>query len=179
MRRVAAVTVLVLCLQVGCDEAEARNHEPAPRAEEFRSGPVDAALDSATEVVRTRGFSQDGDDWRGFVVQRDTKVTELPMRAGSCYVVIAAGSDALRELGLRLFDTDGGEVARGVQAGSRNALHHCPPQSGTHYLGVRAATGNGLFAVRRFRGPTGLDVRLDDIFPPPAPPPGGATPERP
>lgn len=156
---------------MGCDGAENRSVEPAPEARAYRSPAVDATLEEATEVVRTRGFTQEGDDWRGFVVQRNTEVTEVPLRTGSCYVVLVAGSGALQEVSVRLFDSDGGEVARDAHPGPATALHHCPPQSGTYYLGVRATSGNGLFAVRHFRGPTGLDVRLDDIFPDPASPP--------
>lgn len=164
---------LLIMACAGCEEADARREEPEveppARADEFRSAAVDETLDAAAEVVRTRGFNRAGDDWRGFVVRRETEVQELPMKTGTCYVVVAVGSPALRELGLRIFDGDGGEVARDRRGGGRAALHYCPPQSGTHYVGVRASSGNGLFAVRHFRGPTGLDVRLDDLFPSPKP----------
>ncbi|MFW5925501.1 MAG: hypothetical protein ACOCV4_04995 [Myxococcota bacterium] len=166
---------LLLWASFGCevtetDEAPADRRPPARRAEQFRSSPVDRALEAAAEVVRTRGFAKEGDDERGFVVHRETEVMELPMKSGTCYVVLAVGSSALRELDLRVFDSDGGEVARDAHQGSRAAVHHCPPQSGLHYLGVRAVKGNGLYAVRRFRGPTGLDVRVDDLFPEPVAP---------
>lgn len=167
--------MLLLWASSGCEAAEtekvsADRTPPPRRAEQFRSPPVDRALEAAAEIVRTRGFAKEGEDERGFVVHRETEVMELPLKSGTCYVVVAVGSSALRELNLRVFDSDGGEVARDRQTGSRAAVHHCPPQSGLHYLGVRAAKGNGLYAVRRFRGPTGLDVRVDGLFPEPVAP---------
>jgi hypothetical protein len=176
--RSACLWLALLAVPTGCERAEAPAAEPSPRARAYRSAVVDGALEAAADVVRTRGFTEEGEDWHGFIVQRDTQVREVPLRAGSCYVVMVAGSSALREVSLRLFDSDGGEVARDGHPGPATALHHCPPQSGTHYLGVRAVSGNGLFAVRGFRGPTGLDVRLDDLFPPPTPAPA-AKGERP
>lgn len=173
---------MLLVVPLGCEEPAEPAPEPEPepgaRASEFRSAPVDEVLEAAAQRVRTRGFSAEGDDWRGFVVQRETEVADLPMRAGTCYVVVGVGSEALRELDLLLFDSDGAEVARDGQTGPRVAVHYCPPQSGTHYLGVRATTGNGLFAVRRFEGPTGLDVRIDELFAHAAAQ-GGSAPERP
>ncbi len=86
------------------------------------------------------------------------------MHGGSCYLVVAAATDALRELDLRLFDSDGGEVAQDAQRGPGAALLYCPPHSGTYYVAALATQGTGLFGVRRFVGPTGLDVRLDNLF---------------
>lgn len=163
------LALLLTVLAVGssaCEKTASRKAPPAPTpARDFRSAPVDKAIDAASKLVRTRGFTRDGRDWRGFAVQHETQIMELPMQAGTCYVIIAAGSSALQELDLRVFDGDGAEVVTDNQSGGHAAVHYCPPQSGTDYIGVRATTGNGLFAVRRFRGPTGLDVRVDDLFP--------------
>lgn len=176
-RRIALLVVLIVALAPACDDVSG-NKEPGAaatdRAKDFHSKPVDEALDGAADRVRTRGFTRDGEDWRGFVVQHETEIVELSLQSGTCYVVIGVGSSALKELDLRVFDSDGAEVAQDGQTGGRAAVQYCPPQSGTHYLGVRATVGNGLFAVRRFRGPTGLDVHADELFPKPSPPPAEA-----
>jgi hypothetical protein len=136
----------------------------APRADEFRSSRVQQAMEGADGVLRTRGFGLFGEEWRGFLVENDTTIHELQMRSGTCYVAVAAASEAVRELDLRVFDSDGGEVAQDTETGSLSALRYCPGQSGSYYLAARASAGSGLFAVRTFRGPTGLAVRLDDLF---------------
>lgn len=157
---------LALALATACDEpAEAASAPEERRAAEFRSERVAAALDVADARVRTRGFTADSDeDFRGFLTERASTTDEAPMRSGNCYVVLGAGTPALRELDLRIFDSDGAEVAHDANTGRVAAAQYCPAQSGMYYLAAQATAGAGLFAVRRFRGPTGLDVRLDDLF---------------
>jgi len=178
--------VLVPALSFGmlmaCDGGVSAE-EGAPEthlAAEFRSEHVRTVLDAAEQTVQTRGFSSDGEEWRGFLVEQGSAADEASLRAGTCYVILGAGSDALRELDLRVFDSDGTEVARDAQNGPGAALLYCPPHAGTYYTAALATSGTGLFAVRRYAGPTGLDVRLDDLFreaPVAAPEPGGG--ERP
>lgn len=166
---------LVLVLGLACDgDVSAEQPEEEPRvAAEFRSEHVRTILGAAEQTVQTRGFSSDGDEWRGFLVEQGSAADEAPLRADTCYVILGAGSEALRELDLRVFDSDGTEVARDGQNGPGAALHYCPPHTGTHYTAALATAGTGLFAVRRYAGPTGLDVRLDDLFRDPASAPEG------
>lgn len=156
--------ILLLSLLAACDGAEAEGTEPIRRADEFRSERVSEELLAAENLLLTRGFSPEGDEWRGFLVDQGSEVTETTLRAGSCYVVIAAGSGSLQELDVRLFDSDGAEVAQDAHAGPRAALRYCPPHGGTHYVATLATAGAGLFGARRYAGPTGLDVRVDDLF---------------
>lgn len=156
---------LLLALSIaGCTGAEADEHPVARRAADYRSDAVAATLDAAGRTVRTRGLEPDGDEWRGFVVDQATEVSEVSLRGGSCYVVLAAGSSALGELDLRVFDGEGDDVARDALAGGAAAVRFCPARTGTYYVALRSAAGSGLFAVRRFRGPAGLPMRLDDLF---------------
>lgn len=138
--------------------------EQAPLAAEFRSSRVDLALADASQVVQTRGFTDRGDEWRGFLLEQAADVHELRMRSGTCYVVLAAGTSALRELDLRLFDSEGSDIAQDDARGAAAALRFCPPQSGTYYVAARASAGTGLFGARTFRGPAGLEIRMDDLF---------------
>jgi len=164
--RVRRSIPLLLALLAGCDAADAAQAVAgdAPRASEFRSATVTAAIEAASEVVRTRGFASADDATRGFLVENAADARERPMRSGTCYVVLAAGSSAIRELDLRIYDSDGSEVVSDGDAGPHAALRFCPTQSGTYYVTARAAAGSGLYEVRTFRGPTGLEIRTDDLF---------------
>lgn len=158
---------LACLLLVGCDtgQPDPEMTDPtAPRAAEYRSARVDEALEAASEVVRTRGFSTLDDAFRGFVVEHTADVREQLMRSGTCYVVLAAASAAMRELDVRIYDSDGVEVVQDMNDGPLAALRFCPAQSGTYYVTIRASAGSGLYAVNTFRGPTGLDIRTDDLF---------------
>jgi hypothetical protein len=163
-----ALTLLVplVPLVAACDDgASAEESAPdPPRAAEFRSEQVRTVIEAAEQTIRTRGFASDGEEQRGFLVAQGSAVHEAPLRAGSCYVILGAGSEALRELDLRIFDSDGTEVAQDAQRGAGAALFYCPPHAGTHYVAALATAGTGLYAVRRYAGPTGLEVRLDDLF---------------
>ncbi len=135
-----------------------------PRALEFRSPRVEATLEAASRLVRTRGFASERDPWRGFLLEQASDVHSISMRTGSCYVVIGVGSTALRELELRVFDSDGAEVARDGEHGPIAALRFCPAQNGTYFVASRASAGSGLYAARDFRGPTGLALSLEDVL---------------
>lgn len=155
---------------LGCDTLDqglaGAETEEAPRAAEFRSARVEAAIERADQTLRTRGFVPFAAERRGFLVDQATDVAELSLRSGTCYAGLAVGSSALRELDLRIFDSTGNEVVQDTTTGAAAALLFCPAQSGAYYLAVRASAGSGLFAVRSFQGPTGLDVRVDDVFGP-------------
>lgn len=141
-----------------------QDEQDPPRAAEFRSSRVSSAMDAASEIVRTRGFTPAGPVWRGFLVDHASDVHELAMRAGTCHVLLAGASAEVRELNLRVFDSEGSEVVQDATSGALAALRFCPHQSGTYFVAVQVSAGSGLFEVRSFRGPTGLDVRMDDVF---------------
>ena len=122
-----AVLLSLFVLAGACEEqrVEAAPSDE-PRAAEFRSPSVTRAVDAASEVVQTRGFAAQNDDARGFLVEHATEARETPMRSGTCYVAVAAGSAAMRELDLRIYDADGLEVASDTNDGPRAALLFCP-----------------------------------------------------
>ena len=152
--------ISIVLLLAACDGGARAEEVQAVRAEDFRSEELDRALEEASEVVRTRGFTLQGDPWRGFLVDRGTSVKEVSLRSGVCYAVVAVGSAALERIDVTVYDSDGAETARsGPQV---SALRVCPPQSGIYFVAMRAS-GSGLFAARRFQGPAGLDIRLDDL----------------
>lgn len=160
----APTGLLLAFLAAGCADPEPAEPQPIRRADDFRSEHAAGRLEVAGNLLRTRGFSPDGEEWRGFLVDQGSAVTEASFDGGRCYVVIATGSASLRELDVRVYDSDGTEVARDGRAGPGAAVRYCPPHGGTHYVAAFATAGTGLFGVRRFRGPAGLEVRVDDLF---------------
>lgn len=141
---------------------------PTPAAD-FRSPRVQATLDGAARLLRTRGYLPDGAEARGFLVQHGTQVVPAPLRAGNCYVAVAVGSRAISSLELAMYDGEGALVAEAAATDAAHghaALRFCPPQSGGYWATMRAGDGSGLVALRRFRGPTGLELRLDDLVGP-------------
>lgn len=165
-------SVALALLVVACTTPAAPAEEPAPAANAFVSSRVSSSLGQLARAATTRGFTEEGPDRRGFLVERGPDVIEVQLRSGSCYLLVSAGSEAIRELDVTLHAGDGAEIVRDDATGRLAALHHCPPQSGTFYVAVQATAGNGLFALRVLRGPNGLDVRTEDII-------RAADPERP
>jgi len=164
VRPIAIVVGLVIAgCSAGCSGSPEVDAGQVERAADFHSPRVEATIESASRVVRTRGFASDGAEQRGFLVDQATEVRSIPMRTGSCWVILAAGSSALRELDLLVFDADGAEVARDGEQGAMAVVRFCPAQNGTYYASLRAAAGSGLYALRTFRGPTGLAFRVDDV----------------
>lgn len=157
---VATATAVALATTACGGEPAAEAEPPVRRAAEYRSERLEVALEAASEVVRARGFHDDeGAALRGFLVDRGSATDAESLRSGNCYVIVAVASSAVRSLEVALYDSDGAAVAR---SGLTPALHYCPPTSGTYFVAARA-TGSGLFALRVFEGPTGIDVRLDDL----------------
>lgn len=144
-------------------EGDGAFEDGAPRADAFVSSQVAASLGQLERAATTRGFTRDGVEHRGFLVERGPLVHEASLRSGSCYVFVAAASQAVRELELTLYHGDGTEVGGDDANGRLAVFHHCPAQSGVFYVGVQATAGNGLYGLRTFRGPNGLDVRAEDI----------------
>ncbi|HEX5658551.1 MAG TPA: hypothetical protein VFX59_15215, partial [Polyangiales bacterium] len=81
--------------------------------------------------------------------------------AGECYTMAAEGGEGVAELGLRLVDADGAELALGVgenQPGHAQlaALQYCADRRAELALEVVAKRGRGLAKVARFRATQAL-----------------------
>jgi len=163
----ALVHVVVGLLALACTSEPAPAETTSPPAAEYRSASVDEGLDVILRAVRTRGFTPDDAVFRGFVLEGSVEAREVSLTAGSCYVVLAAGSSGLRGIDLALYLSDGTEGAHGDTSGGRAALVFCPVHAGAHYVTVRAREGSGLFGARVARGPTGLDVTAAELLPAP------------
>jgi hypothetical protein len=161
----ASTTLCALALLAACGAEGPPDAGPPAGAEAYRSGVVAGTIEAAAQRVRTRGFEPDGAERRGFLVERATEVAEADLASGSCYVLLATASSGVRELELRLFDAEGSPLAQDGATGPRSVLPFCPSRSGRTYVAVTAATGSGLYALRRFVGPSGLDLVPDDVFP--------------
>ncbi|MEM6958877.1 MAG: hypothetical protein AAF645_24560, partial [Myxococcota bacterium] len=156
--RPAVRALLLLCLCSCASERAVEIEADGDAPPGFVSGELEARLEEADGRLRARGLSEETFAWRGFLIDGDADARELELQRGACHAFVAAVSSGISEIDLVLHDSEGIERARGS-----GTLRLCANESGVHFLSVRAA-GSGLFSVRRYVGPTGLDVRLDDVL---------------
>lgn len=151
--------LFLTCALASCTETPQSVPVVPEVSEEFLSPALEAQLDVAAERARARGFTAEEGIWRGFIVHRGSDVHEVSLQSGACHLFVAAGSEAIEAFDLVVYDSTGSEATRSAGA---PALRICPSQSGVYFVALRT-TGSGLFSVRRFQGPSGLDLRLDDL----------------
>lgn len=161
----AAVFMALLLSQTGCD---GRPPEDLPRQKapnvEFFSAKVNRRLLHVNQALRTRGFTELDEPWRGFLVEQVPSVRELRLKARRCYVVAAVTSEGAQSVQIWLMDSEGADAMHGVSAHRGAGLRYCPTQSGTFYVVTRSSAGHGLVAEQAFSGPTGLEVNLAALF---------------
>ncbi len=159
--------VLFLCLAMhaGCKPAQSKETPlQDTRAVEFFSAKVNQRLERLNKALRTRGFTELNEPWRGFLVEQVPSVRELRLKARRCYVVAAVTSDGVQTVQIWLMDSEGADAMHGVSAHRGAGLRYCPTQSGTFYVVTRSSVGHGLVAEQVFFGPTGLEVDLAALF---------------
>ncbi len=71
--------------------------------------------------------------------------------AGECYTLAAEGGEGLTEVGIRLVDAEGGELAYGIGEPQLAALQYCANTRAELALEVVAKHGQGVARVARFR----------------------------
>ena len=148
----------------GCSTQNAPALPKEPRADEYQSPFLAAELERITRDLSTRGFTRDGAENRGFLAAPSTVAREQALHAGGCYVAVIVGTKAIGELDARMFDINGAEVATSNLEGPHATFDYCPSQSGTYYVTVRAKQGAGLYEMRLFHGPSGVESRSEDLF---------------
>jgi hypothetical protein len=162
---VASVAVV---LAYGCAssepsvEAEAAQVEP----EEFVSPALEAQMAAVAAAIEQRGFASAGEPSRAFLVEGDALVDPTSLPTERCHVFVALGSQALREVSLGVFDSGGTELVTARGTAPTVALRYCPDLPGTHYVAIRALAGDGLVVARRFEGPSGIVIDLEDLLAP-------------
>lgn len=80
----------------------------------------------------------------------------LNVDAGECYTLAAEASGGLSEVGLRLVDEQGGELADGVAEPNLSALQYCADRRAELAVEVVARRGQGVARVARFRAAQAL-----------------------
>ncbi|MEM6960683.1 MAG: hypothetical protein AAF355_15925 [Myxococcota bacterium] len=160
------VGLFVLWL-VGCPiEASSEPESERLKSTDFYAASLDSRLRRAVDVLRTRGFDSDAPILRTFLVERDAHVHDATLSRGRCYVFAGVATDAVEQLSIRVFDSDGARAVEEHSLGAATAAFFCPSDSGRYFVALTASRGNGLLAFRRLSGPTGLTLRVDDIFRP-------------
>lgn len=110
-----------------------------------------SALGQLSQLLHERGFEDAaprvelslGDD-------RPVRMA-LHVDAGECYTLAAEPSGGLSEVGLRLVDAQGGELADGVLEPKLAALQYCADQRAELAIEVVAKRGLGVARIARFR----------------------------
>jgi hypothetical protein len=120
-----------------------------------------SALGELAQTLHDRGFEDAAP--RVSLPLGDARPVRMAVNvaAGECYTLAAEGGEGLAELGLRLVDADGGELALGLgeaQAGRAQlaALQYCADERAELSLEVVARRGHGLAKVARFRAAQAL-----------------------
>lgn len=157
--------LVALCCVAACGAPSEESEAPPRSAAEFLSPSLEGALDRVAERLSTRGFRPRGDRARGFLVEGGAASTSLPLQAGECTIVVVETSEALQEVVLRVHGADGAELSRNTGDDNHGALRYCPPNAGTYYVVSAARRGSGLYSLATFRGPNGIDMDLDSLFP--------------
>jgi hypothetical protein len=153
-----------------CSSWPASSREPEPAApaqepqEELVSPVLEARMTSAAAEIEERGFARAGAPFRAFLVERNSMVQSVALPSGRCQVFVALGSTALQAIELGVFESGGTEVAS-ARGTTSAALRYCPTLPGVHYVAIQARSGDGLIVARRFEGPNGIEIQLDELFP--------------
>lgn len=105
--------------------------------------PVEEALASARAALRDRGLVAEGEASFARLAEGQVVRTPIALESGRCVAVVARSTDSLRDVDLYLYGPSGAEVARDLGVDSEPQLEHCPTQSGTATVELRAFEGSG------------------------------------
>jgi hypothetical protein len=115
-----------------------------------------SALGQLAQTLHERGFEDAAP--RVNLPLGDARPVRMAVNvaAGECYTLAAEGGDGLAEVGLRLVDSAGGELAHGLGEPTRGApqlaaLQYCADQRAELALEVVAMRGQGIARIARFR----------------------------
>ena len=109
-----------------------------------------SALGQLAQTLHERGF-EDAAPRVSLPLGAGPVRLAVHVAAGECYTLAAEGSDGLREVGLRLVDAEGAELANGVGDPQLAALQYCADDRAELALEVVAKRGQGVAQVARFR----------------------------
>lgn len=119
-------------------------------------GRVLSPLGRLSQLLHARGFEDLAP--RVELPLGDARPVRLALNvdAGECYTLAAEASGGLSEVGLRLVDEQGGELADGVAEPNLSALQYCADRSAELAVEVVARRGQGIARVARFRAAQAL-----------------------
>jgi len=120
-----------------------------------------SALGQLAQTLHERGFEDAAP--RVNLPLGDTNPVRMAVNvaAGECYTLAAEGGDGLAEVGLRLVDSEGGELAHGLGEPSLGepqlaALQYCANERAELALEVVARRGQGIARIARFHAAQAL-----------------------
>lgn len=109
-----------------------------------------SALGQLAQTLHERGF-EDAAPRVSLPLGTGPVRLAVHVAAGECYTLAAEGGDGLREVGLRLVNAEGAELANGVGDPQLAALQYCADDRAELALEVVAKRGQGVAQVARFR----------------------------
>ena len=115
-----------------------------------------SALGRLAQLLHERGFEDAAP--RVELSLGDAKPVRIAFNvdAGECYTLAAEPSGGLSEVGLRLVDAQGGELADGVAEPKLSALQYCADRRAELAVEVVARRGQGVARIGRFRAAQAL-----------------------
>jgi hypothetical protein len=115
-----------------------------------------SALGQLAQLLHERGFEDAAP--RLELALGDTRPVRIAFNvdAGECYTLAAEPSGGLAEVGLRLVDAKGGELADGVAEPRISALQYCADQRAELAVEIVARRGQGVARIGRFRAAQAL-----------------------
>jgi len=120
-----------------------------------------SALGQLAQTLHERGFEDAAPRVNLPLGDANPVRMAVNVAAGECYTLAAEGGDGLAEVGLRLVDSEGGELAQGLGEPTRGepqlaALQYCANERAELALEVVAMRGQGIARIARFRAAQAL-----------------------
>jgi len=124
-------------------------------------GGSDARLESRYVAVHNTmtalGLAQTGPISQGSLSEGDDVQVVVPLEANRCTVFLALGSGGVSDLDVRVLDTNGTTVAESDTASDQAAVRICPIRTGDYAVVLRAARGDGSYALASWSTGAGGD----------------------
>lgn len=111
---------------------------------------VERTMEAMQADLVALGYRPSGRDRNGTLRAPQRDVHPLPVAAGRCFAVVAAGDGGIADLDLFVRTSTGREVARDTSRRASARVRFCAPEGETLVAEVRAFQGGGAYGLRTF-----------------------------
>lgn len=123
---------------------------------------VTHALDRWIQRLNLLGYRQIGGAITGTLEMQRQQEHTVPLNAGACYAIVAAGDQNVEDLDLRVIAPTGNVLGQDVATDSHPVVKICPAISGPHRVQVRMYAGAGRYALATLVMDPAIDLG-DDV----------------